>query len=171
VSHYMDDETRCPCNSIDGKCIYCGKPSPEPDAEKLARLADQIAEAVTVTTYRDGDYDLDATQAIPLVEAFLKERDARMEDEYERTVALHADLNRRAAAALGKPFAGKGSSWHDIPECITALRAKLKAAEDELARLRGENAKLHAQVRGSTAQLRSRLGIKAHGEGGERGEG
>ncbi len=35
---------------------------------------------------------------------------------------LHADLNLRAAEALGKPSEGEGSSWHDIPERIEQLR-------------------------------------------------
>lgn len=65
----------------------------------------------------------------------LKEAEARCKmlareaaDEV-RSRELHADLNRRAAKALGKPFEGEGSSWHDIPECIVALKDRVEAAE------------------------------------------
>ena len=43
-------------------------------------------------------------------------------DAETKRADLHADINRRAAAALGKPTTGEGSSWHDIPECITRAR-------------------------------------------------
>ena len=51
-------------------------------------------------------------------------RAAKLNWREDRSRALHADLNRRAAAALGKPFEGPGSSWHDIPECIERLAAR-----------------------------------------------
>lgn len=55
-------------------------------------------------------------------------RAAKLNWGEDQSRALHADLNRRAATALGKPFEGPGSSWHDIPECITRLRERLRAA-------------------------------------------
>ncbi len=51
----------------------------------------------------------------------------------EKSRDMHADLNRRAALALGKPFEGENSSWHDIPEQITALRAKLEKLREAVA--------------------------------------
>ena len=39
----------------------------------------------------------------------------------EKMRELHADLNRRTAAALRKPAFGDGSSWHDIPEIVKVL--------------------------------------------------
>lgn len=54
-------------------------------------------------------------------------RAAKLNWGEDQSRALHADLNRRAAAALGKPFEGPGSSWHDIPECITRLREQAAA--------------------------------------------
>lgn len=50
-------------------------------------------------------------------------------DEESASADLHADLNRRAAKALGKPTEGDGSSWHDIPEWIDRLRERLTLAE------------------------------------------
>ena len=46
----------------------------------------------------------------------------------DKSASLHADLNRRAARALGKPFSGLNSSWHDIPEQIEAMRFRIDAA-------------------------------------------
>lgn len=53
----------------------------------------------------------------------------------EASARLHAGLNRRAAKALGKPREGTGSSWHDIPECITALCSRVEELEEENERL------------------------------------
>lgn len=50
---------------------------------------------------------------------------------------LHADLNRRAAEALGsRTPAGMLDTWHDISERITALRAALAAAVANATQLR-----------------------------------
>ena len=54
----------------------------------------------------------------------------------EASRQLHADLNRRTAEALGKPHEGKGSSWHDIPECVAHLSAALNAC-DKYSRIPG----------------------------------
>lgn len=42
---------------------------------------------------------------------------------------MHISLNRRAAKALGKPFEGENSSWHDIPEQIEALQETIERYE------------------------------------------
>ena len=70
-----------------------------------------------------------------------KERFSKLEikrasccDEYEQAAALHSDLNRRAAEALGKPIEGECSTWSDIPESITELKAEL----DEMTMQRDE---------------------------------
>lgn len=44
---------------------------------------------------------------------------------------MFADIVRRSAQALGKPFEGEGSSWHDVPECIASLRARVGELERE----------------------------------------
>lgn len=67
-------------------------------------------------------------------DARVAELEAEIQDE-EHSRELHASLNRRAAEALGKPPFGEGSSWHDIPEQITALRAALSASEAEHLRV------------------------------------
>ena len=64
----------------------------------------------------------------------------KLADE-ERRGDLHADLNKRVAEAVGNPFSGPGSSWHDLPEKVAALRTRAEAAEAkcaELDRLRDE---------------------------------
>lgn len=58
----------------------------------------------------------------------------KLADE-ERRGDLHADLNKRVAEAIGNPFTGPGSSWHDLPEKVAALRTRAEAAEAEVARL------------------------------------
>jgi hypothetical protein len=95
--------------------------------------------------FRNGTYTTDlavcllyAAKEMPgTVESGLAELAAlRAELEAENKRAnLHADLNRRAAQALGKPECGNGSTWHDIPEWITRLRAErdaLRAAAREV---------------------------------------
>lgn len=65
----------------------------------------------------------------------------KLADE-ERRGDLHADLNKRVAEAIGNPFTGPGSSWHDLPEKVAALRTRAESAEakcahwyDELTRI------------------------------------
>ena len=60
------------------------------------------------------------------------------EIEEEGRADLHADINRRVAAALGKPPQGEGSSWHDLPECVSALRARLAEIEKQRCRTCGK---------------------------------
>lgn len=73
---------------------------------------------------------------------------ARLREERDDEIKvgdLHRSINRRAAEALGKPQEGERSSWHDIPEEITALRAAL-AAEKE----RGDTLEISlAQAKGA----------------------
>lgn len=58
------------------------------------------------------------------------------EGDFEHSAELHSSLNRRAAKALGKPFEGAGSSWHDIPEQIEALRAVARGMLEALRLLK-----------------------------------
>lgn len=59
----------------------------------------------------------------------------KLADE-ERRGDLHADLNKRVAEAVGNPFSGPGSSWHDLPEKVAALRTRAEAAEAKCAEYR-----------------------------------
>jgi len=52
----------------------------------------------------------------------------------ERAAEMHSNLNRRAAKALGKPFEGPGSSWHDIPECIERVMVALREIAQQQVR-------------------------------------
>lgn len=70
---------------------------------------------------------------------------ARMEDA-EASRELHVKINKRAADALGKPSEGERSSWHDIPEEITTLRARMEDARKLAA---------FAMADGSTPDLRA----------------
>jgi hypothetical protein len=47
-----------------------------------------------------------------------------VEDE-ERATNMYVDIIRRTAKALGKPFEGPGSSWHDLPKWVERLKAEL----------------------------------------------
>lgn len=54
----------------------------------------------------------------------------------QRSGDMHRELNRRVADALGKPRSGTGSSWHDLPEQVAALKAQLDALTREHAQLK-----------------------------------
>lgn len=58
----------------------------------------------------------------------------KLADE-ERRGDLHADLNKRVAEAVGNPFSGPGSSWHDLPEKVAALRTRAEAADANAGRI------------------------------------
>ena len=70
-------------------------------------------------------------ECVPTSKAVLSMlRKLREDLEDEQTASdLHAALNRRTAKALGKPVTGEGSTWHDIPEQIEALRETIKGHE------------------------------------------
>lgn len=81
------------------------------------------------------------------------------------SLTLQGDLNRNAAKALGKPFKGEGSSWHDIPEQIIRLRKEhaqlskrptITEHEDLKASRRRIN-KRHAETLGHVRRLESIL--------------
>ena len=59
-------------------------------------------------------------------------------EDLKLSLDLHEDLNRRAAKALGKPFAGPRSSWHDIPEEILQLKKEIKQLRIQLKWYRHE---------------------------------
>ena len=82
----------------------------------------------------------------------LAAKDAEIAAESNRA-DLHADINRRTAVALGKPTSGEGSSWHDIPEQVAALKVRLDEP-CETCTLYEEFAALQARVRRLEEALR-----------------
>jgi hypothetical protein len=64
--------------------------------------------------------------------------------EADATAEMHAAINRRVAAALGRPESGPGSSWDSMPREVEGLKAKIEAMERDPA---------HANCRNAEAQL------------------
>lgn len=60
----------------------------------------------------------------PIINA-IRALPAAVSEEASAETEVFADIVRRTADALGKPRTGKGSSWHDIPECVAALKAAM----------------------------------------------
>lgn len=79
----------------------------------------------------------------------------KLADE-ERRGDLHADLNKRVAEAVGNPFSGPGSSWHDLPEKVAALRTRAEAAEAKCDAIRVQWQSLHDEREEQHAALRRR---------------
>lgn len=109
-----------------------------------------------------------AEQAADLARVTAVREEAQQErDDEIRAGDLHRELNRRTAEALGKPFEGPNSSWHDIPEQVATLRAEhdtLKAASlrwgtlmhelmDERDTARQALEEAHAKFRARRAQI------------------
>lgn len=103
-------------------------------AEHWAATLDQLlSEAGAMLTFNPPDEHLRqcwdvAVKKVREQHACIKELEEELEGQ-EASAELHANLNRRAAKALGKPSEGTGSSWHDIPECIEGLRAHIGVLE------------------------------------------
>lgn len=65
--------------------------------------------------------------------AQLRSLPAAVPHEASAETELFADIVRRTAEALGKPRTGKGSSWHDIPECVAAIKVAVPLVDVEKA--------------------------------------
>lgn len=103
----------------------------------------------------------DVAAGNPLAEEELAALRARVKEE-EAAGDLHRDINRRTALALGKPLSGEGSSWHDIPERVSALVVRVKEVDASVRSFLEQNLKqqLAENVDGvSNARKNRRIGI------------
>jgi hypothetical protein len=113
-------------------------PAMKPAADETQRLIERIKASFNASewgTPQDSIYALLQEAAAALEAAAERERELREELAAEiRAGDLYRELNRRTAEALGKPFDGKGSSWHDIPDRVRALQEWADVKRVELQR-------------------------------------
>lgn len=86
-----------------------------------------------------GDPDIEVTWCedeindddIPYVLKSRAKADEAERDSTEKSVELHANINRGVATALGLDF---GASWHNLPERVSKLVAELAALREQTRR-------------------------------------
>jgi hypothetical protein len=114
-------------------CPHCRKPVATNIIESV--VVDTEERVVAAPCTLSGCHYEDLARQLMSMATQVEEGKADLAAEVE-SGNLHRDLNRRAAEALGKPFAGEGSSWHDIPDQIAHLKEGLREMTGDAKSLR-----------------------------------